>query len=105
MGSEDANLVEFPYLVQLLVWNAGLGNYHFKCGGTIITSGWVLTAAHRLVSDNNNWIKHENFHVIIGSEYQDETGGDRYHNENYFFRANYDYRTHANDIALLKVKN
>nr|AEW46877.1 seminal fluid protein CSSFP027 [Chilo suppressalis] len=45
IGGEDANRGEFPYMAAI-GWANSEGGYDFKCGGSLISSKYVLTAGH-----------------------------------------------------------
>jgi len=46
VGGQDAELGQFPWLVNLGYQQAGQGQTVFKCGGTLIGPRHVITAAH-----------------------------------------------------------
>jgi len=46
VGGQDAQLGQFPWLVNLGYQQAGKGDTLFKCGGTLIGPKHVITAAH-----------------------------------------------------------
>ncbi|XP_026324114.1 chymotrypsin-2-like [Hyposmocoma kahamanoa] len=92
VGGEDAPEGGIPYQVSLRT----LFNSHF-CGGSILSSKWVLTAAHCTVGESRLSIR-----VVVGTN--DLTvGGDRYSVDTIIIHSNYDEKRIKNDISLLKV--
>lgn len=46
VGGENAVEHEAPFMVSLQVDREGNGNFRHTCGGSIITTRWILSAAH-----------------------------------------------------------
>uniref|UniRef100_A0A1Q3G3B5 Putative trypsin-like serine protease n=1 Tax=Culex tarsalis TaxID=7177 RepID=A0A1Q3G3B5_CULTA len=70
---------------------------HF-CGGTIIDSRWILTAAHCLSGLNPNDVT-----VLVGTT-QLSRGGFRFRADQFFLHPNWDRTKARNDIGLIRIK-
>lgn len=46
VGGENAVEHEAPFMVSLQVDRAGDGTFRHTCGGSIVTTRWILSAAH-----------------------------------------------------------
>lgn len=85
-----------PYLVGLLIDVLGLSSPS-ACGGSLLTSTRVLTAAHCWRDGRfQTW----RFTVVLGSPFL-FYGGLRIPTSAIALHPNYDHRTFANDIAML----
>ncbi|XP_053999578.1 chymotrypsin-1-like [Hylaeus anthracinus] len=92
VGGSDAPVGKFPYQVSLR-----LNGRHF-CGGSIISSRYILTAAHcvKAVTSIKSITVHAGTNLVSES-------GDAYAVESGLAHPSYNARSIANDIALLRV--
>ena len=51
IGGRDALPMEWPWMVSMQIRNTS----SHECGGTLINSQWILTAAHCLMKDPQDW--------------------------------------------------
>ena len=98
MNGTSANLGEFPWQAQLIAFWDGVNNH--LCGGTLISSKHVLTAAHCL------FLPKENITVITGrlsiSEYEQQQVTSKV--AKVIIHSDYNHPSiFNNDIALLEL--
>ncbi|KAI7815635.1 Serine protease [Rhyzopertha dominica] len=93
VGGSTASNGQFPYIVSLRQ-NSG----HF-CGGTILSTAWILTAAHCTVGVSANAI------VAVAGTNTLNSGGARYGIARIINHASYSSQTLANDIALIRTSS
>ena len=95
MNGTSANLGEFPWQAQIIrSWDKAQ-----FCGGTLISSKHVLTAAHCII------LPKENIEVITGrlSKYEDEPQQVTSKVAKISMHSDYRPETINNDIALLEL--
>ncbi|XP_054152733.1 serine protease 52-like [Oppia nitens] len=91
-GSPVKNIADFPYQVSIRE-----SDNRLYCGGSIIGSQWILTAAHCLRNRNI----HDN-KVVVGTVSL-VSDGIRYGISRVYLHEHYDHRTHDNDIAVIRL--
>uniref|UniRef100_A0A8D8BD38 Serine protease SP24D n=1 Tax=Culex pipiens TaxID=7175 RepID=A0A8D8BD38_CULPI len=98
VGGNYATLGQFPFQVALHYGNG-------FCGGSLIRSNWVLTAAHCVYDSNHRVISPDKMTIRAGTVFKDQGGFTRkvqqvIVNEKYKSRDKYNYDF---DLALLKL--
>ncbi|GAB0093863.1 hypothetical protein DMENIID0001_090490 [Sergentomyia squamirostris] len=95
IGGKNADRGRWPWQVALY----SSEHEKFFCGGTLITSSWVITAAHCLVSDFGS-----DFVILAGLYDTDDALESSIHlMKHTVMHPEYDSNTNDNDIALLKL--
>jgi secreted trypsin-like serine protease len=104
LGGDKVEAGELPFVAAIAV-NQGppIGRAYF-CAGTIVDSRWLLTAAHCLVAANGERRPIESIEVTAGIERLSLAEARNHIKvEAAIVHPDYDPRTQANDIALLRL--
>ncbi len=102
-GGVTGLISDFPWQVYYISGN-------FRCGGSIISPDWVVTAAHCTKDDAGNPIPVATMSVKVGSNnpgnnanLNNTVDGKRYIVSQVIVHEAYNSQTNLNDIALLKI--
>ncbi|XP_005453748.1 plasminogen activator, urokinase b [Oreochromis niloticus] len=106
VGGTVATVESHPWIAAIF-WRTKSREKVFRCGGSLISACWVLTAAHCFPDGNNT--KAERFTVILGKNALNEsnpTVEQKFRVEKIFIHEGFDNNdgNFNNDIALVKLK-
>lgn len=96
-GGSDTDISQFPWQIYLVAEG-------YKCGGSIISSEWIITAAHCAKDNDNETIRASEMVVTVGTNNpRNPSEGRRYNVSEVIVHENFDPVTFNYDIALLKL--
>ncbi|XP_077118333.1 tissue-type plasminogen activator [Ranitomeya variabilis] len=101
-GGRSTHISSHPWTAAIFRISRGTAEY-FRCGGTLINSCWVVTAAHCLheeVSPSRLRVKLGRTMQIVPGEQEQS-----FRVERMYIHPHFDDFTFDNDIALLKLKS
>jgi secreted trypsin-like serine protease len=97
-GGTTTTISEFPWQVYYISGN-------FRCGGTIISKDWILTAAHCTKNSFGVTTPLANMFVKAGANNPNNSSdGQLYNVSEVIVHEGYDTQTLENDIALLRLQ-
>uniref|UniRef100_A0A7N4NH25 t-plasminogen activator n=1 Tax=Sarcophilus harrisii TaxID=9305 RepID=A0A7N4NH25_SARHA len=102
-GGLFADITSHPWQAAILAMNRrSPGTTRFLCGGILIDSCWVLSAAHCFEES----LKAHELKVILGRTYREkkEENEQEFEVEKYIIHENFVLETFDNDIALLQLR-
>jgi len=98
-GGTNAVISDFPWQVYYISGN-------FRCGGSIISDNWVVTAAHCTTNSTGGAIPSSEMFVRVGlNNPSSSLDGKTYSVSESIVHEGYDSQTLLNDIALLRLKD
>lgn len=98
-GGTSAPISDFPWQVYYISGN-------FRCGGSIISNRWVITAAHCTKNSTGGAIPVSSMSVKVGADNpSDPLQGKVYDVASVIVNEGFDNQTLLNDIALLSLKD
>jgi hypothetical protein len=96
-GGTDAVISDFPWQVYYIS-----GNY--RCGGSIISKNWVVTAAHCTKNSTGGATPASQMFIRVGlNDPSNDNEGKTYSVSEAIVNEGYDSQTLLNDIALLRL--
>ncbi|KAM6220481.1 tissue-type plasminogen activator [Rhynchocyon petersi] len=102
-GGLYTDITSHPWQAAIFVKNKRSPGERFLCGGSLISSCWVLSAAHcfleRYSSTRLTVVLGRTYRLIPGEEEQ------KFEVEQYIVHEKFDDETYNNDIALLRLKS
>ncbi|KAK7934428.1 hypothetical protein WMY93_005324 [Mugilogobius chulae] len=102
-GGRASDITEQPWQAVINVYQARLKKHFYRCGGVLIDSCWVLSAAHCF--DDN--AKAEKLEVILGRTFRKQNSSSEqiFSVEKYWIHEQFDKESYDNDIALFKLNS
>ncbi|KAM9744701.1 tissue-type plasminogen activator isoform 1-T2 [Menidia menidia] len=101
-GGRGSDISEQPWQAAINVYQRRHRKYFHRCGGVLIDSCWVLSAAHCFEIND----KPEKLQVILGRTFRKRNSSSEqiFKVEKYWIHEKFDNETFDNDIAILKLK-
>jgi secreted trypsin-like serine protease len=105
VGGQEADLHEFPFVVYLMIGYEYNGRMMSgMCGGSILSSKFVLTAAHCVHNDKFGWADAKNINVAAGmNDISKRTANVQTSSVKQYYRTAYNPNTMENDIVILEL--
>ncbi|KAG8441158.1 hypothetical protein GDO86_006773 [Hymenochirus boettgeri] len=103
MGGKEADITSHPWQAAIFYVSRRFPGEHFLCGGTLIHSCWVLSAAHCFADS----ISRSQLRVIFGRTLRAVAGDEeqKFFVDQLYVHPQFDEDTYDNDIALIKLRS
>ncbi|KAJ8414134.1 hypothetical protein AAFF_G00067320 [Aldrovandia affinis] len=106
-GGQQSDITAQPWQAAISYYSPRSREQLFRCGGVLIDSCWLLSAAHCFPSDQDG-IAHLTplLQVTLGRTFRKENSSSEqiFGVEKYWVHNNFNPETYDNDIAILKLK-
>uniref|UniRef100_A0A8C8RMX0 Plasminogen activator n=1 Tax=Pelusios castaneus TaxID=367368 RepID=A0A8C8RMX0_9SAUR len=98
-----ADITSHPWQAAIFAKNQRATREYFLCGGILINSCWVLSAAHCF----EERFRFNQLRIVLGrtSRTSPENNEQQFQVEKYILHSKYDPETYDNDIVLLQLKS
>lgn len=105
IGGKPAQEGAWPWIVGLLRSSVSDPFQAQFCGGTLIRSRWVLTAAHCVTDDSGVSLKPQDLDILGGVTDLDDPGGQRVGVLRIIIHPQFDVDRFVSDIALIELES
>lgn len=103
IGGSDAVILDVPWQVGLISAQGGPGLYNVQfCGGTVINTRWVVTAAHCVANSAETVMRTKDLKIIAGVHDLDVARGPNEYRVSSIV-VSPGYEGSINDIALIQI--
>uniref|UniRef100_UPI00063C8621 acrosin-like n=1 Tax=Odobenus rosmarus divergens TaxID=9708 RepID=UPI00063C8621 len=106
VGGQDATIGAWPWMVSLQVFTSHNNRRYHACGGTLLNSHWLLTAAHCFVSKKKVYDWRLIFgarEIVYGNDKPAKPPQQESYVEKIIIHEEYIPSLEHNDIALMKI--
>jgi prostasin len=102
VGGVDATQHQAPYIVSVQAFRQSINDYSHTCGGSIISIGYILTAAHCITEQPQPLAAP--LRIVAGEhDFSTSTGREQIRLTTYIIHEDYEGGVAPFDIALLKM--
>lgn len=101
-GGRVSDITEQPWQAAINVYQPRYKQHFFKCGGILVDSCWILSAAH-CFEDRQ---KADKLQVVLGRTFRKQNSSSEqiFKVEKYWIHEDFDSESYDNDIAILKLE-
>ncbi|KAI1901130.1 hypothetical protein AGOR_G00057030 [Albula goreensis] len=102
-GGQESDITAQPWQAAITSYSRRSREHVFRCGGVLIASCWVLSAAHCFPTNPSEIGK---LQVTLGRTFRKENSSSEqiFNVEKYWLHEKFDPETYDNDIAILKLE-